>query len=77
MDDSSYSEFKSIGEKRKNRVNSKRCLVCSYNSTDKNMFHLLLLLFNAKFYKLWTKELQKLLANLKHVIRFFSRDVRY
>ena len=33
----------------------------------KNMFHLLLFLFDAKFCELWTKEVRKLRADVKHV----------
>ena len=32
-----------------------------------NMFHLLLFLFDAKFYELWTKEVRKLRVDIKYV----------
>ena len=62
MNDCGFIKFKYTGEKR-----IKDALHLAAAVTRKHMFYLLLLLFEAKFCEFWTKEEQKLRADVKHV----------
>ena len=62
-------KFKYTGKNRKKRINRNRCVLrLAVAVMEKNMFHLLLFLFDIKFYELWTKEVRKLKADVKHMV---------